>query len=185
MPHIELTLPTPEHEASVMEYRDECIANQSTIHGSGDLDTFGTYDAWLDKAKRDHDAPDQGRVAATQYIALNDAGRLVGMIQLRHDLNEYLLNFGGHIGYSVRPSERRKGYASQMLARCLDEARALGISRVLITCDTDNIGSRRVIEKAGGVLENTVDSPTTGKQTLRFWVGLSPNDRLSIRQESR
>lgn len=172
MPLIELILPTIAHKASVMDYREEFFANQSTMHGSGGLETFDAYEAWLDKITRDRDSPDEDRVAATQYLAVDKANRLVGMIQLRHELNEYLLQFGGHIGYSVRPSERRKGHASQMLLQCLNKARGIGLVRVLITCDEDNIGSRRVIEKVGGVQENTIDNPTTGKQTLRFWIEL-------------
>ncbi len=182
--HLVLKVPNASDEQAVMEYRDEFLGSQSVIHGGGSLETFDTYDAWLDKVALDYDSPEEGRVAATQYLAFNKANHLVGMIQLRHDLNDYLRSFGGHIGYSVRPSERRKGYASRMLGLCLKEAYALDLDRVLITCDEDNIGSRRVIEKAGGVLEDAIANPTTGKRTLRFWVVLSPSDTLKEVQAS-
>lgn len=180
MPHIELIPPSPDHEVSVMNYRDEFLtAHPEHIPGAPSLAKSDSYATWLQLVEKDITNTDPARVKATQYIALSAAARLVGVIQLRHDLNEYLRNFGGHIGYSVRPSEQGKGYATEMLHLCLIEAHGLGLEKVLVTCDDDNIGSRRVIEKAGGVLENAVDNPTTGKQTLRFWVTLPPSDRLN------
>ena len=92
------------------------------------------------------------------------------MIDIRHSLNEHLFNFGGHIGYSVRKSERRKGYATRMLALALEECRRLGILRVLVTCDSENIASERTILINGGVLENTV--PEDGRFTRRYWITL-------------
>ncbi len=88
----------------------------------------------------------------------------LGRIALRHRLTDHLLEVGGHIGYDVRPSARRNGHATAMLRLVLPEARALGIDSALLTCDVDNVGSRTVIESAGGVLEDE----RGGK--LRFWV---------------
>ena len=88
----------------------------------------------------------------------------LGRIALRHRLNEYLRTLGGHIGYDVRPSARRRGHATAMLAAAVPRAHAMGIDPVLVTCDVDNVASRRVIEANGGVLENELQ----GK--LRFWV---------------
>jgi predicted acetyltransferase len=95
-----------------------------------------------------------------------EAGEVVGRISLRHELNELLFTWGGHIGYSVRPSARRRGHATAALAGMLEVCRGKGIDPVLITCDVDNVASRRTIEGAGGVYEDTRD----GK--LRFWVDL-------------
>lgn len=92
------------------------------------------------------------------------------MIDIRHRLNEYLLQFGGNIGYSVRPSQRRKGYATEMLALALEECRKLGIDRALVTCDKTNIGSAKTIQKNGGVLENEVLEGD--RITQRYWIGL-------------
>ncbi|MDT0202556.1 GNAT family N-acetyltransferase [Nocardioides sp. AE5] len=88
----------------------------------------------------------------------------IGFLAIRHELNEFLLEQGGHIGYSVRPSRRREGHASRALALGVAEARGLCIERVLVTCDVENAGSRRTIEKNGGVLEDE----RQGK--LRFWI---------------
>lgn len=170
--HLILRVPTEADRTSVMEYRDEFLTSQPTIHGSGSLETFDGYDTWLSNIMQDHWSPAEGRVPSTQYLAYDEEGNLVGMIQLRHDLTDYLRNHGGHIGYSVRPSERRKGYASQMLALCLHEAKQLGLKRVLVTCDESNIASRRVIEKSGGVQTASWPNPATGENTLRFWISI-------------
>ena len=92
------------------------------------------------------------------------------MIDIRHRLNEYLLQFGGNIGYSVRPSQRRKGYATEMLALALEECRKLGLDRALVTCDKTNIGSAKTIQKNGGILENEVLEGD--RITQRYWIAL-------------
>lgn len=117
------------------------------------------------------DTVEEGLVPAATYFAWV-AGRLVGTIQLRYELNDYLLTRGGHIGYGVRPSERRKGYASAMLGQVLAIARELGIDRVLITCDEDNVASARTIMRCGGVLENE-HTDDEGKTVKRYWIDLS------------
>lgn len=90
---------------------------------------------------------------------------ILGFLAIRHRLNRFLFDQGGHIGYSVRPSARRQGIASAALELGLAEARGLGIDPVLVTCDEDNAASRRTIENSGGQYENTVD----GKR--RYWIG--------------
>ena len=114
----------------------------------------------------------EGFSPATDYFLERDGQVFVGSLSLRHVLVPRLQVEGGHIGYAVRPSERRKGYATRMLALALEKARQLGLERVLVTCDTDNVPSARVIEKNGGVLENYARSPYTGKQISRYWIQL-------------
>ncbi|MDD3127304.1 MAG: GNAT family N-acetyltransferase [Candidatus Izemoplasmatales bacterium] len=112
-----------------------------------------------------------GKVKAATYFLVEDTKkRILGAIDIRFDLNEYLYNYGGNIGYGIRPSERRKGYATKMLALALDVCRQSGLKKVLVTCDEDNIGSRRTIEKNGGVLENIV--VCEGENVMRFWINL-------------
>jgi predicted acetyltransferase len=127
---------------------------------------FAAYAAWL-RADVLEDSPrPAGHVPATT-MWWADGLEYLGRITIRHRLTPSLLNVGGHIGYDVRPSARRRGYATSMLAAAIPVAFGFGIDPVLITCDTDNIGSRKVIEANGGVLEDERD----GK--LRFWAPTS------------
>ena len=96
--------------------------------------------------------------------------RIVGRVSIRHELNEFLLRIGGHIGYTVVPEFRRQGYATEILRQSLEIVRLrFGLSRVLVTCDDDNLGSIRTIEKNGGVLENLVSGPDL-KPKRRYWI---------------
>lgn len=99
--------------------------------------------------------------------------KIVGVIQIRHYFNAYLEKYGGHIGYSTAPSERRKGYAEMMLKMALPKCRELGMDKVLITCMKDNEGSRRTILKNGGIYESTVYEPNSGIYLERYWIVLA------------
>ena len=111
-----------------------------------------------------------GFVPATLYFLVNENGRVLGAIHLRHVLNERLLQNGGHIGYGVRPSERGHGYASITLNMLLDKIRDKGYTKVLFTCDDDNISSYKTIENNNGVLEDQVEFE--GELTRRYWINL-------------
>jgi predicted acetyltransferase len=121
----------------------------------------------LEGARRGVDLPN-GYVPAT-FLVADAGGALVGRVSIRHSLNEHLLREGGHIGYGVVPAARRKGYATEILRQSLVVARALGVDRVLVTCDAGNVGSATVIERCGGALESVVD--LGGGQLLRrYWI---------------
>ena len=109
----------------------------------------------------------KGRVPATFFIAEVDS-EIIGRASIRHELNTFLRNYGGHIGYGVRPQFRRRGYATEILRQSLDYIRGLGVEDVLMTCFDENIGSVAVIEAAGGQLENKVDFE--GKPLRRYWI---------------
>jgi predicted acetyltransferase len=105
------------------------------------------------------------------FLFAFDASRIVGRVAIRHRLNEFLLRIGGHIGYVVVPEFRRRGYATAMLRQSIQIAhRQLGITRVLVTCDDDNVGSIRTIEKNGGILENVVTGPDLVTPKRRYWI---------------
>jgi predicted acetyltransferase len=99
-------------------------------------------------------------------------GEFVGRISIRHDLTPGLARIGGHIGYDVRPSFRKKGIASEMLRLALPHAKSFGIQKALLTCDENNAGSIKVIEKNGGVLEGKLDMGEGHPRKLRYWINL-------------
>jgi predicted acetyltransferase len=127
---------------------------------------FAAYAAWL-RADALEDSPRPERFVAGTTMWWADGDEYLGRITIRHRLTPSLLNVGGHIGYDVRPSARRRGHATSMLAAALPVAFGLGIDPALITCDTGNAGSRKVIEANGGVLEDERDGQ------LRFWAATS------------
>lgn len=131
---------------------------------------FHDFDYYLENLEIKEETPD-GRVPDTTLFCLDrDRNIFVGAVNIRHYLNEGLLQTGGHIGDGIRPSERRKGYATAMIRLALEECRKLGIDRVLMCCDKDNIGSAKSIINNGGVLENEVMED--GHLEQRYWIEL-------------
>ena len=169
---LHLREPEEADREQVMAYREEFLANGSRMDGTSALDQYPDFDAWLAniRALKDPATTPAGFVPATQYLALDEQEHLVGMTNLRHYLNDYLLNYGGHIGYSVRPAERKNGYATQMLRLTLDKARERGIGKVRICCDHYNVASARTIRANGGVLEDELFDSSDGMLTQRYWI---------------
>lgn len=128
------------------------------------------FDRWL--ASLDCENPAEGKVPDSTFFCLDEDGDcIVGAVNIRHRLNEALLLNGGHIGDGVRPSRRREGIATRMIALALEECRKLGIHRVLMVCDRENIGSAKSILHNGGVLENEV--LVDGVTEQRYWITLA------------
>ncbi len=170
-----LLRPTAEYIPQYEEYRREFLDFGGSMDGAGSLRRLESGRAWLDEVER-FSRPEtvpEGKVVSTQFILVREADdRLLGMLQLRHYLNDYLAQYAGHIGYSVRPGERRKGYAKRMLAMGLEEARALGLGRVMISCAVDNEGSRRTILANGGVFHSTIWDEEDQETLERYWIEL-------------
>ena len=132
---------------------------------------YRDFDYYLENLERK--VEQDGRVPDSVFFCLDvDRDIFVGAVNIRHYLNESLLFTGGHIGDGIRPSERRKGYATAMIGLALEECKKLGIHRVLMTCDKDNIGSAKSILNNGGVLENEVVNED-GVLEQRYWITLS------------
>ncbi|MDV3426204.1 MAG: GNAT family N-acetyltransferase [Bacillota bacterium] len=175
MTDFKLVTPVKEYEKSAFEYIREFLDYNSEINGTGGLNRYDNYDEWLQKLERDLDIPNipEGRVPANTYFFVRTAdNKIVGMINIRHKLNDFLFNEGGHIGYSIRPLERKKGYGTMMLKLGLKKCRELKLKKVLITCDKENIGSAKVIQNNNGILENESYSQTFSAVVQRYWIAL-------------
>lgn len=155
---------------AMAEFADEGRAGDSSMVGA-DLENYGTtwhtdagFAAYLSDVVAEAVSPRmKGWVPSTTLWWL-DGDEYLGRIAVRHELTDFLLESGGHIGYDVRRSRRREGHATAMLHAVLPEARGLGIERALVTCDETNLASRKVIEAAGGALEDQRGAK------LRYWV---------------
>lgn len=172
MSEITLVKPSVAYSEKIWAYRAEFLAQGDNLAGCAGLDEVKSVDEWLANVERNNCEKTvvKGLVPATTYLAIRKSDdQLVGMIDVRHRLNAFLLRSGGHIGYSVRPSERRKGYATEMVRLALEACRdALGLSKVLITCDKENIGSAKTILANKGILENELSE--SDRITQRYWM---------------
>ncbi len=170
---IRLVSPAPEHEADAACYVADFAALNEEIHGGGSIKEFESYAQWLDfnEKNKNWETVRPGWVPGETFFGVRESdGRIVGMVNLRYHLSDFLLRIGGHIGYSVRPDERRKGYATQMLALACEVLRGRGIERVLVTCNEDNVASAGVIKKNGGVLESCERDEEDQRMTQRYWI---------------
>jgi len=167
-----LVLPSVEFRQSYLEAAREFPPDEDTLvyereHAERDFDDYvRLVRSWARGAELPH-----GWVASSSYWLVED-GEYIGSINIRHELTDWLRRFGGHIGYAIRPNRRRMGYGTLMCKLALEEARTIGLDRVLITCDADNPGSRKIIEANGGVFESEVPQPDRTVPKQRFWIDL-------------
>ena len=166
---IYLTLPIEEESEKYREYREEFRALASPMDGTDLLGVVEDTKEWVEKENgmwMDENLP-SGYVSSTLLVAKRRKDeKVVGMINIRHSLNDHLLKIGGNVGYSVRPTERCKGYGKKMLSLSLPYLKALGNIRALVTCNMTNEASRRIITSNNGVDENTIDG------IERYWIEL-------------
>ena len=173
MDKIILVKPNLSYADEIIKYKEESLAESPIINGSAGLDRFSSIEVWLEELKKRscEDTVPKGLVPSSTYLAVREKDNyIVGMIDIRHYLNDYLTEAGGHIGYGVRKTERNKGYAKQMLKLALEKCKELKIKKVLITCDEDNIASEKVILSANAKLEDIRN--VDGENKKRFWIDL-------------
>ena len=173
MEKIILIKPNLSYADEIIKYKEESLAESPIINGSAGLDRLSSIEDWLEELNKRscEDTVPKGLVPSSTYLAVREKDNyIVGMIDIRHYLNEFLKQFGGNIGYSVRKSERNKGYAKQMLKLALEKCKELKIKKVLITCDEDNIASEKVILSANAKFEDIRN--VDGENKKRFWIEL-------------
>lgn len=164
---MKLCTPSEEWEAEHQAYWEEW-GEEAMIPTSFDLTGYDNYHTYL----QDLASKQKGEgnwVPNSNYFLVNENERIVAMINIRHELNDFLWKIGGHIGYGVRPSERRKGYATRILREALAVCQELKIEHVLVTCEASNIGSAKTIINNGGI-EDEPYKDRDGKKTRRFWI---------------
>ncbi|SDB83675.1 Predicted acetyltransferase [Raineyella antarctica] len=169
-----LVEPDIRFHASFLELVEEW--GEGLMHGfslepEDDVSTPDGFATWVRTLLAEETVPRKPSfvTSTTRWIVEDDA--VLGSVQLRHELNEFLAAVGGHVGYGVRPSARRRGLARFAMAGILDIARERGLGRVMVSCDVDNIGSRRTIEGAGGVFQDVVPG-LAGRPYRRYWIDL-------------
>ncbi|PHH99282.1 GNAT family N-acetyltransferase [Fusobacterium polymorphum] len=173
MEKIILVKPDLSYSDEIIKYKEESLAESPIINGSAGLDRLSSIEDWLEELKKrsSEDTVPEGLVPSSTYLGVREKDNyIVGMIDIRHYLNEYLTQVGGNIGYSVRKTERNKGYAKQMLKLALGKCRDLKMKKVLITCDEDNIASEKVILSANAKFEDIRSAD--GENKKRFWIDL-------------
>lgn len=168
--------PSLERKNEIIEYLDEFVKYGSDINGSGSLDKIYdgyTFEEVLDRCLKMEDeeyAKSVGRCQGRTFLLIRENdNKIVGTINVRWNLNEVMLRFGGHIGYGIRPTERRKGYNKINLYLGMLEAKKVGLEKVMLDCDVNNLGSDKTLKAFGGKLERTEIHPSDGILTNVYW----------------
>ena len=171
--------PSAARKAEIIEYLNEFAAAGSEINGSGSLDRIlsgWTFEQALERClsmENKEYAEKMNRCPGKTFLLIRENdNRLVGTVNVRWDLNEAMLRFGGHIGYGIRPSERRKGYNKINLYLALKEAKKIGLDRVMIDCAASNIASDKTIQALGGILERCEKDPADDEMTNVYWINV-------------
>ncbi len=168
-----LVSPSMEHEEAYNEMLLEWEETKERIYPGAIRPKGMDYINILKKleAYRSKETCPSNLAPSDTFFLVNKYSKILGAISIRHYLNEELLKFGGHIGYGVRPSQRKKGYASAMLKMALEKCKNMGLSRVLITCNKENIASAKTIIANGGSFENEL-AEDDGNIVQRYWIEL-------------
>ena len=171
--------PSLERKDEIIGYLDEFVKYNSNINGTGSLDKIYdgyTFEEALERClnmKNELYAKSINRVPGKTFLLIRkDDNKIVGTINIRWNLSEKMLKFGGHIGYGIRPTERRKGYNKIQLYLVLLEAQKLNLDKVMLDCSVDNLGSDKTIKALGGILERCELDEADNTMTNVYWINV-------------
>lgn len=173
MGELRLAIPDESLLDEIAAYRQAMLDADSSMDGCGPLKRMENPAEWLTFCRQLYNpaTTPPNWVPMTQFVCLRGA-KIAGMIQVRRELNDYLRNYAGHIGYSVRPDERKKGVATWMLQNVLPHCRDIGLTRVMVACEPWNDGSRKTILHGGGVYAKTVHCEERNIDLEQYWITL-------------
>ena len=167
-----LVAPAAVRTAALERFRQSYFAAGEGVETLGALAVHARISDWLKEAEQlshIHTTPD-GRIPRKQWLYMREDGEILGLLQIRFMLIAWYRQYAGHIGYTIRPDERRKGYASQLLREAIPLCHDLGISPILVCCERENEASIRTILKNGGRYESTAVEPQTKAHICRYWI---------------
>lgn len=171
-----LELPSDARKDEIIDYINEYVIFNSDINGTGSLDKIlegETFEQALERClnmQYEEYAKKLGRCQSKTFLLIREFdNRIIGSINVRWNLTEEMKQFGGNIGYGIRPTERRKGYNKINLYLGLIEAQKLGLDKLMLDCDVNNLGSERTMQALGGILERTEVDPYDGLLTSVYW----------------
>lgn len=172
MKSIRLVKPTMAYKDQIEAYRQAFLDSGESLSGTSGLRDYEHAEDWIKHVMLGEQKLylPKDKVPATQYLCITEDNIIIGMINIRHELNDYLMKYGGHIGYSVHPDYRKQGYAKAQLGLALDECQQFDLKNVLITCNQSNLASSKTILAHGGVLENEIPEEGTNEIIRRYWI---------------
>jgi len=171
MDELTLIYPNKEHEAAAMEFAAEFAEKNVKLSGSGGLFGFKSYDEWFEKIDDDIKGRkvSEGRASSATFFCVRKSdGMIVGITNIRHTMNDFMLREGGHISFSIRPSQQARGYGDALLKLSLEYARSIGMGSVMVNCDANNPYARKIIEKNGGVLRDEITKAQLAELCRRY-----------------
>ena len=173
-------IPSLDRKEEIIDYLNEFVEYKSDLNGSGSLDKIFegyTFEQALERClnlENEEYAKKVNRCQSKTFLLIRENdNKIVGTINVRWNLTPNMLNFGGHIGYGIRPTERRKGYNKINLYMGLIEAQKLGLEKVMLDCDVKNLGSDKTIQALGGILERSEIDPYDGILTNVYWINVN------------
>ena len=173
MNNLKLIKPNETYIDQIIKYKEEFLLDNSHLHGTAGLSHYPDISEWLQHVKdlENKETIPACNVPSTLFLTIDiKNNELIGMIDIRHYLNQNLMSYGGHIGYSIKPSKRRLGYGTKQLSLALEECKKMNINEVLITCDEFNIGSKKIILNNNGIFHSKIKNKD--EDIERYWIKL-------------